>query len=187
MRISFVVFNGMTTLDFLGVFDPLTRLRTMGFRQDVEWKICGLSPTVRDGAGLVLQVEETNRPLASYDLIVVPGGFSARELETDPQFLAWLQTAASVPWKASVCTGSLLLGAAGMLAGRRATTHPSAYERLAAYCREVSHERVVEDAQVITARGVTSSIDLGLYLVAKFGDPRIRDLIRRQMDYRQDE
>jgi transcriptional regulator GlxA family with amidase domain len=183
MRIAFIVFDGMTTLDFLGVFDALTRLKTMGFRSDVEWRICGRSPVVRDGAGLVLQVEEIEASLGAYDLIVVPGGFSTRHLEQDAAFLGWLGTAEPVPWKASVCTGSLLLGAAGFLRGRTATTHPSAYNALARYCARISHQRIVEDGPIVTARGVTSSIDLGLYLVERMAGSAIREAIQIQMDY----
>lgn len=184
MRIAFVVFDGMTTLDFLGVFDAVTRLKTMGFRNDVEWRICGRSPVVRDGAGLALQVEEIGESLAEYDLIVVPGGLSTRHLEQDEPFLKWLRTAEPVPWKASVCTGSLLLCAAGFLQGRTATTHPTAYNALARYGVRVSRERVVENGPVITARGVTSSIDLGLYLVEKLAGSEIKEAIQTQMDYR---
>jgi transcriptional regulator GlxA family with amidase domain len=183
MRIGFLVFDGMTTLDFLGVFDAVTRIRTMGFRDDLEWKVCGRSPVVRDGAGLILQVEEVGRGLDGYDMIVVPGGFAGRQLESDAGFVEWLRTAAEVEWKASACTGSLLLGAAGFLEGWAATTHPSAYEVLAEYCREVRRERIVEDGKVITARGVTSSVDLGLYLVEKITGTEARERIRVQMDY----
>lgn len=187
MQIGFVVFDGMTTLDFLGVFDAVTRIRTMGFRDDLEWKVCGRGPEVRDGAGLILRVEEEGRGLEVYDMVVVPGGFSTRELEGDPGFVEWLRTAAGVEWKVSVCTGSLLLGAAGFLEGRAATTHPSAFEALGQYCREVRRERIVEDGRVITARGVTSSLDLGLYLVERIAGAEVRERIRVQMDYLSEE
>lgn len=183
MNIAFVVFDGMTTLDFLGAFDALTRLKTMGFRDDIDWRICARTATVRDGAGLILQAQYVNRPLADFDLLLVPGGFSTRHLELDESFLDWLRTAESVPRIASVCTGSLLLGAAGFLRGRVATTHPTAYDDLARYCARVSHDRIVEDGPTITARGVTSSIDLGLHLVGQIAGPETRERIRRQMDH----
>jgi transcriptional regulator GlxA family with amidase domain len=183
MNIAFVVFDGMTTLDFLGAFDALTRLKTMGFRDDIDWQICARTPTVQDGAGLILQAQYISRPLADFDLLLVPGGFSTRHLELDESFLDWLRTAESVPRIASVCTGSLLLGAAGFLRGRVATTHPSAFNDLARYCARVSHDRIVEDGPIITARGVTSSIDLGLHLVGQIAGSEIRERIRRQMDY----
>lgn len=183
MNIAFVVFDGMTTLDFLGAFDALTRLKTMGFRDDIDWRICARTPAVQDGAGLILHAQYVDRPLTGFDLLLVPGGFATRHLEQDESFLDWLRTAESVPRIASVCTGSLLLGAAGFLRGRTATTHPSAFDDLARYCARVSHDRIVEDGPITTARGVTSSIDLGLHLVGQFAGPEIRERIRQQMDY----
>ncbi|MCK5913732.1 MAG: DJ-1/PfpI family protein, partial [Desulfuromusa sp.] len=92
-------------------------------------------------------------------------------------------TAAPVPLKASVCSGSLLLGAAGFLRGKKATTHPKAYTELARYCAKVSKERIVDEGDVITARGVTSAIDLGLHLVERLAGKETRIEIARQMDY----
>lgn len=183
MRIGFVLFDGMTTLDFLGVFDAVTRLKTMGFREDVEWRLCGRTLVVRDGADLILQVEEVGRPLEGFDVLVVPGGFATRRLEGDEEFLGWLRTGAGCGLVASVCTGSLLLGAAGFLKGRAATTHPSAYDELGKYCREVRRERIVDEGAVVTARGVTASIDLGLHLVERLAGLEVRTKIQRQMDY----
>lgn len=98
--------------------------------------------------------------------------------------MEWIRSAAAAPCIASVCTGSLLLGAAGLLRRRRATTHSSASEELAGSCAEVSRERIVEDGPAVTARGVTSSLDLGLYQVEKFAGAEVRALIQAQMDYR---
>lgn len=182
-RVAFVVFDRMTTLDFLGVFDPVTRLRTMGFWPELTWDICALQPVVTDIAGLRVLADRVGEPLSSYDLLVVPGGYGTRALEQDQAFLAWLRTAEPVPYKAAVCTGSVLLGAAGFLRDRAATTHPSAYQELAPYCASVIDQRIVDTGEVVTAGGVTSSIDLGLYLVGKLAGPEIRQRIRQQMDY----
>lgn len=184
MRIGFVIFDGMTALDFVGMFDPLTRLRTMGFVKDLTWDICGLSCEVTDGAGLTIKATTVNEPLTGYDMVVIPGGFSTRQLIHDQGFVEWIKTAAQSPLVATVCSGSLLIGAAGLLKGKKATTHPSAYEQLSPYCIEVLDERVVDEGSVITARGVTSAIDLGLYLVEKLAGCEAREKISRQMDYR---
>lgn len=183
MKIAFVIYNGMTALDFIGVYDPLVRLKTMGFRPDLEWEICGYTEEVRDGAGLQFAPTQIRSDLGSYDLLVIPGGFATRQLQTDPGFIAWLQTAAACPWKVAVCTGTLLLGAAGFLAGRRATTHPAAIDDLQAYCMSVPDQRIVDEGDLVTAGGVTASIDLGLYLVQKLAGPEVMEKIRRQMDY----
>lgn len=183
MRISFVIYDGMTTLDFLGVLDAVTRLKTMGFQKDLEWRVCARTAEVTDGTGLVLKAQEVARPLTGYDMVVVPGGFATERLEMDTAFAEWLKTAKDARWKVSVCTGSVLLGVAGFLTGKVATTHPMAFERLSKYCKRVSEERIVDEGDVITARGVTSSIDLGLYLVGKLAGSEVRDKIRKQMDY----
>jgi transcriptional regulator GlxA family with amidase domain len=181
MHIAFVAYDGMTALDFVGVYDPLTRLDTMGFRDDVSWNVCARTERVAANAGLKLVPDAVDEPLSGYDVLVVPGGFAARDLAEDEGFVSWLASAESER-VASVCTGSLLLGAAGFLDGKRATTHPDAYNRLAEYC-EVVKERVVRDGRVVTAGGITSGIDLGLSLVAELTDEDTRDAVATQMDY----
>jgi cyclohexyl-isocyanide hydratase len=187
MKIAFVIYDGMTALDFVGAFDPLTRLKTMGFVPGVEWDVCAPAREVTDGAGLSIAATKVGAALGGYDLIVVPGGYSARELAGEGAFVEWLQTAADCPLKASVCTGALLLGAAGFLRGRRATTHPKALGELAEYCREVSRERVVDEGEVVTAGGVTAAIDLGLHLCERIAGREVRALVQEQMDYRRGE
>jgi cyclohexyl-isocyanide hydratase len=183
MKIAFVIYDGMTTLDFIGVYDPLTRLKTMGFRADVEWDTCAVASPVLDVAGLSLQPSRVREPLGRYDMAVVPGGIGARRLVADAEFVEWLKTAAPCQWKVSVCTGALLLGAAGFLHGRTATTHPGAREELRPYVAAVSEARIVDEGDVITAGGVTASIDLGLYLCEKLAGKEVRERIQRQMDY----
>lgn len=92
--------------------------------------------------------------------------------------------ATPVALKVSVCTGALLLGAAGFLSHTRATTHPRAFEALQPYCAGVVDGRVVDEGDVVTARGVTSSIDLGLYLVERLAGADAVARIATQMDYR---
>jgi transcriptional regulator GlxA family with amidase domain len=94
-----------------------------------------------------------------------------------------VKTAANCRLKVSVCTGALLLGAAGFLKGRRATTHRTEFERLKEFCAAVVDERIVDEGDVITARGVTSSIDLGLYLCERLAGYEAKEKIRKQMDY----
>jgi len=183
-RISFVVFEGMTALDFVGVYDPLTRLKTMGFFPSLSWNVCAREAGVTDASGLRIVADRVGESLEGYDLLVVPGGIPARALAEDDAYVRWIRTASKTKTKASVCTGSLLLGAAGFLAGLRATTHPSAYDRVAPYCREVvKNERVVDEGEVITARGVTAAIDLGLHLVRRFGGDEVVAKMRTQMDW----
>ena len=183
MRTAFVVFDRMTALDFVGIYDPLTRLYSMGFLPDFVWELCAQTAEVTDDRGLRLRATAVGGSLAAYDLLVVPGGVGTRPLMRDPVFLAWLRTAAPVPRKVSVCTGALLLGAAGFLQGRRATTHPSALADLAPFCQTVLATRLVDDGIILTAGGVTAALDAGLFLVDRLAGAEVALRIRQQMDY----
>ena len=183
MKAAFVLFERMTALDLVGAYDPITRLRSMSIMPDFEFELCSHTRTIGDDRGMRFSPDRVGEPLDGYDLLVVPGGFGTVELERDDAFLAWLRTSAPVPLKASVCTGSVLLGAAGFLEGLRATTHPTFFEGLAPYCAEVVDERVVDEGGIVTSRGVSAGIDLGLHLVARIAGDEARDRIARQMDY----
>lgn len=181
MDAAFVVFDEMTALDFVGAHDAITRLGTMD-SMDLGWDVCATTEQSTATAGLTVVADRIRPHLGDYDMIVVPGGVGTRDRRNDEVFVDWLRTADTCEYKVSVCTGSLLLGAAGFLDGKVATTHPGAVGLLEEYCA-VSTDRVVEDGDTITARGVTSSIDCGLYVVETLTDEETRDAIARQMDY----
>ncbi len=183
MKTGFVIFNDLTTLDFVGVYDPVTRLKTMNFLPGMEWEILALGAEERDARGLSIRPTQVGGSLGEFDLLIVPGGFGTRPLVQDAEFVEWMRGAAPCPLKVSVCTGSLLLGAAGFLEGKRATTHPNAFEALRPFCAQVSGERIVDEGSIVTARGVTSAIDLGLYLCARLAGADAAAAIRKQMDY----
>lgn len=185
MKIAFIIFNGMTALDFIGVYDPVTRLRSMGFLPDMTWDICSLTKEVRDNNSLCFKPTMIGKSLESYDMTIVPGGSSARELAKDLKFVTWLKSAAKCKFKVSICSGALLLGAAGFLKEKRATTHRSAFQELSQYCSEVVDKKVIEDGDVMTARGVSSSIDMGLYICEKLAGYKAKEEIRRQIDFDQ--
>ena len=183
MKTAFVIFDGMTAMDFIGIYDPLTRLKTMNILPDFQWKVCARSEQVADDKGLRVHADSFGESLTGYDLLVVPGGMGTRKLQHDGAFIGWLKSAEAAPVKASVCTGALLLGAAGYLRGKRATTHPNALEDLKPYCASVVTDRVVDEGNILTAGGVTSGIDLGLHLVERFAGADARVRVARQMDY----
>lgn len=183
MKAAFIMFDRMTSLDFVGFYDPVTRLKSMKIMQDFEWRICSMTRHVVDDRGLRFEANTVGESLGSYDMLFVPGGLGTRSLQYDRGFIDWLKTGQFVSLKVSVCSGALLLGAAGFLQGRRATTHPSAYKELEPYCATVLQERVVDEGDIITARGVSSGIDLGLHLVQRLAGTDARDRVAVQMDY----
>jgi transcriptional regulator GlxA family with amidase domain len=183
VKAAFVVFDRVTSLDFIGFYDPVTRLKSMKILGDFEWRICATARQVVDDRGLRIEADAVGEPLSSYDMLFVPGGFGTRSLQHDASFIAWLRTAETVRLKVSVCTGALLLGAAGFLRGKRATTHPSALKELEPYCASVVRDRVVDEGDTITAGGVSAAIDAGLHLVQRLAGPEARAQVAAQMDY----
>lgn len=183
MKTAFVIFDDMTTLDFVGIYDPLTRLKSMNYIEDFTWDVCSFTDTVTDDRGLSIIPDKVKTPLNEYDLLVVPGGYGTKDLQFDQDFMMWIKTSEPVKLKTSVCTGSLLLGAAGFLERKRATTHKSALRELEPYCLRVVEKRIVDEGDIVTARGVSSSIDLGLHLIERIAGTKVRGAIARQMDY----
>jgi transcriptional regulator GlxA family with amidase domain len=155
----------------------------MGIMPDFRWRICARHSPITDDRGLGLMVDSVAEPMDGYDLLFVPGGLGTRTLQHDPEFVEWLRSAAPAKLKISVCTGSLLLGAAGFLKSRKATTHPLALKELKPYCDTVLNLRLVDDRSVITAGGVSASLDLGLHIVQRLAGAEARSLIANQMDY----
>ena len=183
MKIAYILYDGITLLDFIGVYDPLCRLKAMNYLPDLSWDLCGMQAVVEDSFGLKMVCDRVEPDLSDYDLLFIPGGFGTRHFQEDEGFLSWLKTAESIPLKTSVCTGSLLLGAAGFLREKKATTHFDEYDQLKMYCKEQRTDRIVEDTGVITAGAVASALDLGLYLCHKLAGAEAAEEIRKRMDY----
>ncbi|MEX0287579.1 MAG: DJ-1/PfpI family protein [Flavobacteriaceae bacterium] len=184
MKIAYILFDGITSLDFFGIYDPVSRLKSMAYLPELEWDICGIASRVKDNFGLQITVEKISPHLGKYDAIVVPGGFGTRDLQNDMVFIEWIKTAQTVPFKISICTGSLILGAAGFLSGKKCTTHFNEYDALATYTDKVKKEHIVEDGDVITAGAVAASLDLGLYLCEKWAGTEARQQIAKSMNYK---
>lgn len=182
VHIAFILYDGLTALDFVGAYDPITRVRTMGFRNDLEWDLWGLDESVSATGGLRFGTTVVDEPLDDYDLVFVPGGIGTSLPDADHPIVRRLRDTAASQYKASVCTGALLLAAAGLLDGRQVTTHPTAYESLAERAT-VSEQRVVRDGDVVTGRGVSAALDVGLYLSELLTDIETRQRIAAQMDY----
>ncbi len=184
MRIGYILFDGITWLDFIGVYDPISRLKSLNYIPNLTWDICAFTNVVSDNFGLEIKPTTIRNTLADYDAIIIPGGFGTRNLQFDEDFLSWIKTADTVKYKISICTGSLILGAAGFLKDKKATTNYQEYEKLKPYCKEVLTGRIVEDENIITAGAVSASLDLGLYLCEKWAGQNAKKEIKKRMDYK---
>lgn len=183
MKIAFIVFNGITWFDFIGIYDPISRLKSLNYIPDLTWDICSFTEIVSDNFGVEIKPDKIQTSLKGYDVIIIPGGIGTRKLQFDDEFINWIKTSENKTHKISICTGSLILGAAGFLKDKKATTNYQEYEALKPYCKEVLEDRIVEDDNVITAGAVSASIDTGLYLCEKWAGEVARDDIRKRIDY----
>jgi len=183
LKFAFIVYENMTLLDFAGAYDPLTRLKSMGFMQDFAYDVCAPKESVRTFEGLEIKPNKVKNDLREYDYLFIPGGNGIAALLTDEAFLTWVQNSSPHAVMTAVCGGALVLGASGFLKDKEATTHPNLMQYLKKYTDQVSQARVVDSGNVITAGGVTASIDLGLYLCEKIAGSEVRKKIQKQMDY----
>jgi len=183
MKLAYIIFDGITWLDLIGIYDPISRLKSMKYLPDLSWDICSTAESAKDNFGLEIKATRINKPLTGYDAIIIPGGHGTRSLQTDTSFLRWIKTAEQSPYKISICTGSLILGAAGFLKNKTATTNFLEYDTLKQYCSKVSTEKIVDDENVITAGAVSNSINLGLYLCNKWAGEEAAKEIKKRIDF----
>lgn len=169
MKIVFFVFDRITALDAIGPYEVLARI------PDAQVTFVGPSRgEIRtDNRCLGLTADASIDDVTAADILVVPGGFGTRTLEKDARVLDWLRAIdQTTRITASVCTGALLLSAAGLLRGRRANTHWAVRERLAEHGAIPVADRIVRDGKYATAAGVSAGIDLALALVIELlGEP----------------
>lgn len=181
MQIAIGRFPGFTALDAIGPYQVFTQM------PDAEVVLCAAERgIVADDHGLLhVEVTATFADLPAPDVLVVPGGLVTRRLARDgAAVIDWVRAAhPHTTFTASVCTGALLLGAAGLLDGLRATTHWYAYEALASYGATPTQQRVVREGRICTAAGVSAGIDLALTLVADLAGPDVAQGIQLGLEY----
>jgi transcriptional regulator GlxA family with amidase domain len=180
MRIAILIFEKLTVLDAIGPYEVL--------RSVPGWQVTFVAPeagAVRaDSGALGLVADHSIDDVTDPEVVLVPGGEGTRPLMEDERVLDWLRKAdAGTKWTTSVCTGSLVLAAAGLLDGKRATSHWLYVDRLAELGAEPVRERVVEDGKLITAAGVASGIDMALHLVDREAGPEVAQAIQLAIEY----
>lgn len=179
LQIGLLLFPDVTQLDLTGPWEVFAR--TPGVECHLIWK--DLQP-VRSDRGLSILPTTTFADCPPLDVICVPGGPGQIALMSDDITLNFLrQQADQAKWVTSVCTGSLVLGAAGLLKGYRATSHWSSIDQLALLGAEPVSERVVRDRNRISGAGVTSGIDFALTLVAEIAGDAVAKAVQLQMEY----
>ena len=180
-QIAIVVYPGFTALDFIGPYEVLRWLPDAEIR--FVWHEPG--PITADSGVLVIGATHSFAETPSPDVILVPGGMTTVAHARDETLLDWVRTAhRSATWTASVCSGSVILAAAGLLDGKRATSHWMALPVLKTLgASPVSDERVVHEGDIVTSAGVSAGIDLALWLAARIGGDDRAKAIQLSMEY----
>lgn len=179
LEIGFLVFPQVQQLDLTGPYEVLASLRDV--RIHLIWKT--LEP-IASSRGLLLTPDTSFATSPRLDLLCVPGGVGINALLEDAETIAFVRSRAQgARYVTSVCTGALLLGAAGLLRGRRATTHWNARDLLPRFGAIPIDGRVVQDGNLITAGGVTAGIDFGLAIVAELAGREEAETIQLGLEY----
>ena len=180
MQIAILLFDRFTCLDAIGPYQVLSGL------PGAEVSFVAEHPgPVRDEVGsLVVSAQAGLADVPRPDIVVVPGGPGQNDQMQDGPVHEWLRTAdQATTWTTSVCTGSLVLAAAGLLAGRRATTHWLAMDELGQLGATPVTDRVVFDGKYVTAAGVSSGIDMGLTLAGRIAGDQVAQAIQLMIEY----
>jgi transcriptional regulator GlxA family with amidase domain len=179
MKISILLFPKMAAQDAIGPYEV--------FRCVPGWQVELVGAQrgeVRAEGGLGLMVDRELGEATGFDVVLVPGGEGSEAAAADEAVLEWLRRADEVSkWTTSVCTGSGILGAAGLLDGRRATSNWLFLDRLPDYGAEPIGGRWVEDGKIVTAAGVTAGIDMALHLIGREAGPEVAQAVQLGIEY----
>ncbi len=182
MNIAIPIFDQITALDAVGPYEVLSRLP--GAHVHILAADGEPGPRRTENAMLALHADTPLAELPDPEIIVMPGGYGTRALLDHAELLDWIRDAhARSQYTTSVCTGSMVLGAAGLLDGIKATTHWSLLDRMAEFGAIPTPERVVEQGKVITAAGVSAGIDMALTLAARIAGPETAEAIQLGIEY----
>jgi putative intracellular protease/amidase len=180
MNIAILIYPRFTALDAVGPYEVLSRIPGATTKFVAE----EVGPTRTDTGVLGLVADASLAEAPAPDIVLVPGGPGQAALMQDGPLHEWLrQVHETSTWTTSVCTGSLVLAAAGLLAGRRATSHWAAMEELGSLGAEPVYERVVFDGKIVTAAGVSAGIDMALSLVARIAGDELAQAIQLGIEY----
>ncbi len=180
MNIAIVLYDRFTALDAIGPYEVLSRLPAAS----VAFVAAEPGPVRTDNGMLTLVAERSLEQEPRPDIVLVPGGPGEVVQRAGGNVLDWLRTVDQTStWTTSVCTGSLILAAAGLLDGKRATSHWMAIDELARLGAEPVSERVVFDGKLVTAAGVSAGIDMALTLAASIAGEEVAQAIQLGIEY----
>jgi cyclohexyl-isocyanide hydratase len=186
-KVGIYIFPDVEELDFIGVFEVLAKSRSMKdegklpIEKPLQVDVIASENIITCANGLMVKPHKITDSFEGYDLLIVPGGKGVTKLFGAAEFLKKIREFARDHMICSVCTGALILGKAGLLKGKKATTHHNAREALREFC-EVVDSRVYIDDNVISAGGVSCSLDLGLKILEITYGKKTAEMVADQME-----
>jgi len=180
VQIVFPIYERFTALDAIGPYEVLSRIPGA----EVVFAAARTGPHSTDTGVLTIVAQAALDEVEHPDVVVVPGGPGVRDIMGDEALSSWVRRVhETTAWTTSVCTGALVLGAAGLLDGLDATTHWGAVEALESLGARYTAERVVQQGKIVTAAGVSSGIDMALWLTAQIMGDEVACAVQLSIEY----
>jgi putative intracellular protease/amidase len=180
VRIVIPLFNEFTALDAVGPYEVLCKIPGA----EVVFAAVDYGPVRSDTGTLAIVADARLEEIESCEVVVVPGGPGTRRLRTDEALIGWIRRIhPTTDWTTSVCTGSLVLAAAGLLDGLEATGHWAAVDELEALGAHYTPQRVVTEGKIVTAAGVSAGIDMALTLTSLIAGDEVAEAIQLMIEY----
>ena len=179
LKIAILLFDNFTAFDVVGPYEVLSKIPN-----SKVYLVAVKHGLYKDVKGLQMSADYSLKDIDNPDILIIPGGFGIDSLLNNQEIISWIQNAhISSKWTVSVCSGALLLGAAGILKDCKATTHWNRKEQLAKYGANIQNERYVKDGKIITSAGVSAGIDMSLYLLSLIVNENYAKAVQLGMEY----
>lgn len=179
LEIAILLFDDYAALDVVGPYEVLSKIPNSTIH------MVAVKPGLyKDAKGLQISADYSLKEIMSPDILIIPGGFGIDSLLNNQEVIEWVQNVHKTSrWTVSVCSGALLLGAAGILKDCKATTHWNRKAQLAKYGVNVQNERYIKDGKIITSAGVSAGIDMSLYLLSLVVSENFAKAIQLGIEY----
>jgi transcriptional regulator GlxA family with amidase domain len=179
IEIAILLFDDYAALDVVGPYEVLSKIPNSRIRM-----VAVKSGLYKDLKGLKISADYSLKEIKNPDILIIPGGFGIDSILDNQEIIEWIKNAHKTSkWTVSVCSGALLLGAAGILKDCKATTHWNRKAQLAKYGVNVQNERYIKDGKIITSAGVSAGIDMSLYLLSLVVSENFAKAIQLGIEY----
>lgn len=184
VNIGILIFEEIEELDFIGPFEVLSYVNKIKFESTNVWLVSDKEQIVKGYNGLRFFADYTIDNCPQLDVLIVPGGLGRKLAMRNEKILSFIKNRYfELKYLSSVCTGALIIGATGLLKDKLATTYHNAFDELSEMGAIVKKSKVVHDGKIITGAGVSSGIDVGLYLLSKLFDETTAEQVAAKIEY----